>query len=330
MEECDDMEKGLFITNLEQNFERISLFFGSGLPTNIQIPLATQYTFSRETFNGTQFESKLKKLQIDHSMETVYEFFSNVSSQSVLSYKIFAHLTLHEEPELELTRLKKNEQSLLEVGFKKSTYLKIAAIFLEDATHAKRAKQLHDGMKKYHHFLTGKDDIPYAVLLTNKYANVNEQAKTMRQYYDFLIKHQFKGGDALQAMTQLLTLYSTQYEQVLVEYVVAMKEAFTKRNIKVKKKFYPYIALLSIVGATTAVVDEIVELKTSLQSLKMFSTERQYALMTAAQVVLHDRLENEKLNDFNDSLIFMQALDISNFLGDMNFFFALEILDFFI
>ena len=324
------MEKATFITNLEQNFERISLFFGLGLPTNIQIPLAVQFTFSRETFNGIQFEAKLKKLQIDHSKQTLLEFFSNVSNQSVLSYKIFAHLTLHKEPEQELMRLKTNEQTLLEVGFKNSTYQKIAALYLEDATHAKRAKQLHDEMKKLHPFLTGKDDIPYTVLLTAQQANANEQAKTMRRYYDFLTKHNFKKGDALQAMTQLLTLYSAQYEQVLADYVVAMKETFTKRNLKVKKKLYPYIALLALAGATTEVINEIAEIQVSLHQLKMFSTEPQYALMTAAQFVLHDLIEHEKLNDFKESILFIQALDMSNFLSDINLLVALEILDLFI
>lgn len=324
------MEKALFISNLAQNFERISLFFGSGLPTNIQIPLATQFTFSRETFNGTKFEAKLKKLQIDQSEQTIMEFFSTVSSQSVLSYKIFAHLALHDEPEQELMRLKTNEQALLEVGFKTSTYQKIAALFLADIAHAKRAKQLHNEMKKQHHFLTGKDDIPYAVLLTRQQANANEQAKTMRRYYDFLAKQDFKSGDALQAMTQLLTLYSTQYEQLLVDYVVAMKEAFTERNLKVKKKLYPYIALLALAGATTAIIDEIVELQASLHQLKMFSIEPQEALMTAVQFVLHGMIENEKLNDFKDSILFMQALDISVFLSDIRFLIALEILELFL
>ena len=268
------MEKASFITNLEQNFERISLFFGLGLPTNIQIPLAVQFTFSRETFNGIQFEAKLKKLQIEQSKQTVYEFFSNVSNQSVLSYKIFAHLTLHKEPEQELMRLKTNEQALLEVGFKNSTYQKIAALYLEDATHAKRAKQLHNEMKKLHPFLTGKDDIPYTVLLTAQQENAIEQAKTMRRYYDFLTKHNFKKGDALQAMTQLLTLYSAQYEQVLADYVVAMKETFTKRNLKVKKKLYPYIALLALAGATTEVINEIAEARRFILRIQSILQQR--------------------------------------------------------
>ena len=279
------MQKALFIKMLEQNFERISLFFGSGLPTNIQIPLATQFTFSRETFNGTQFEEKLKKLKINQSKQSVLEFFSTVSNQSVLSYKILAHLALHEEPEQELIRLTTNEQALLEVGFKNSTYQKIAGVFLEDAAHAKRAKQLHEEMKKQHLFLTGKDDIPYAVLLTRQQANANEQAKTMRRYYDFLTKHNFKSGDALQAMTQLLTLYSTQYEQVLVDYVVAIREAFTKRNLKVKKKLYPYIALLALVGATTEVIEEIGELQAILHQLKMFMLKQIYLTIQSQSLI---------------------------------------------
>ena len=62
----------------------------------------------------------------------------------------------------------------------------------------------------------------------------------------------------------------------------------------------------------------------------MFSIEPQDALMTAVQFVLHGMIENEKLNDFKDSILFMQALDISVFLSDIRFLIALEILDLFL
>ena len=52
--------------------------------------------------------------------------------------------------------------------------------------------------------------------------------------------------------------------------------------------------------------------------------------MTAVQFVLHGMIENEKLNAFKDSILFMQALDLSEFLSDINLLVALEILDFFI
>lgn len=51
--------------------------------------------------------------------------------------------------------------------------------------------------------------------------------------------------------------------------------------------------------------------------------------MTAAQYVLKRLIENDTLSDFNDSLLFMHALEISDCLGDIPFLQAFEILDIF-
>lgn len=324
------MDKTSFIQLLKHNYERMDLFFSTDLSNNIKIPLVVQFTFSRETFNGTQFEANVKKIHKQKPKQMFADFFSTTPNSSVLTYKILAHLILHAEPEQELQRLILNEKALINAGFKNSAYQNIAAIFLTDEAHAIRAKDLHDEMKKHHFFLTGKDDIPYAVLLTLQQKNPEMLAQTMRQYYDVLIKTGFKSGDALQAMTQLLSLYGEAYEPMLVDYIVAIKQSFTKHKIKIKKKFYPYLALLALAAATSTVVDEIIEMKQDLVKLSMYATEHEYALMTATQYVLQNLIENDQLANFKDSLLFMQALDLSDFISDVTFFVAFDILDIFL
>lgn len=324
------MDQKTFIQLLKYNYERMELFFGSDLSNKIKIPLAVKFSFSRETFNGPQFEASVKKIHNEKPRQTLTEFFPRTSNSSTLTYKILAHVILYAEPEQELQRLISNEKVLINAGFKNSAYQNIAALFLTDEAHAIRAKDLHDEMKKHHFFLTGKDDIPYAVLLTHQQKNSEKLAQTMRQYYDVLLKEGFKSGDALQAMSQLLTLYNEIYEPMLVDYVVAIKQSFTEHNIKIKKKFYPYLALLALAAATSEVVDEIIEMKQELVKLAMYVVEQEYALMTATQYVLQNLIENDQLAVFKDSLLFMQALDMSDFISDMTFFVALDILDIFI
>lgn len=164
----------------------------------------------------------------------------------------------------------------------------------------------------------------------NQQKNPEKLAQTMRQYYDVLMKTGFKSGDALQAMSQLLTLYNEVYEPMLVDYVVAIKQSFTEHNMKIKKKYYPYLALLALAAATSEVVDEIIEMKQELAKLAMYAVEQEYALMTATQYVLQKLIENDQLANFKDSLLFMQALDMSDFINDMAFFVALDILDIFV
>ena len=117
---------------------------------------------------------------------------------------------------------------------------------------------------------------------------------------------------------------------MLVDYIVAIKQSFTEHNIKVKKKYYPYLALLALAAATSEVVDEIIEMKKDLVKLAMYAGEQEYALMTATQFILQNLIENDQLADFKDSLLFMQALDMSDFINDVTFFVALDILDIFL
>lgn len=326
------MDQTAFIQLLNYNNERMELFFGADVPSTARIALAVQFTFSRETFNGPVFERDVKDLHDNNgkSKQTFFEFFSTPSNKSVLTYKMLAHFALHPQPEQELHRLKLNEKALMNAGIKNSGYQQIAALFLQDEAHAGKAKVLHDEMKKHHFFLTGKDDIPYAVLLTKKQKDPAKLARTMRKYYDALHGKGFKNGDALQAMTQLLPLYDEEFQPVLVDYVVAMKESFINKSVKVKKKFYPYLALLALVGATSEVVGEIIEMEKALVRLPMFMDMQPYALMTAAQYVLKKLIENDMLATFNDSLLFMQALEMSDYIGNIPFLLAFDILDIFI
>lgn len=323
------MEKNHFITLLQQNYNSMSLFFNADMTPAIKIPLAVQYTFSRETFNGIQFEGQMKRLQRKAVKQSLLEYLSTVSNHSVLSYKVSAHLLLHENTEQEVKRVAQNEAYLKMAGFEASTYQSIAALFVVDEAHARRAKVLHKEMKKQHHFLTGKDDIPYAVLLTRENANAQLQAQTMRCYYDALVDQDFKRGDALQAMSQLLTLYNADFEPVLIDYVVAIYNHLKRENIKVRRNFYPFIAMLALARVNETTLNDVVMLNKELTTLTMFEFETAFALMTATQFVLQQMIEQEQLHQFNDSLLFLQALNMNDFLQDTGFMIALDIFDLF-
>lgn len=323
------MEKNHFITLLQQNYDSMSLFFNADMTPAIKIPLAVQYSFSRETFNGMQFEAQMKNLKRKVVKQSLLEFFSTVSNKSVLSYKVSAHLLLHEQTEQELQRLAQNEAYLEAAGFESSTYQSIAAIFLIDELHAKRAKVLHKEMKKQHHFLTGKDDIPYAVLLTRELGDAQLQAQTMRCYYDALVEQHFKRGDALQAMSQLLALYNADFEPMLIDYVSAICSHLKREHIKIRRNYYPFIAMLALARANETVLNEVILMNDELRALSMFALEPSLALMTATQFVLQQMIEQEQMQQFNDSLLFLQALNMNDFLQDAGFTIAFDIFDLF-
>ena len=74
---------------------------------------------------------------------------------------------------------------LIDAGFPKKASSVSSAYFLsDDEDHAKRAFTLHKEMKKYHPILTGADDIPISVFITqNKEHNSIDTAKLMNTYY---------------------------------------------------------------------------------------------------------------------------------------------------
>ena len=321
------MDKQNFLALLQQNYERISNFFGYDMATAIRIPLAIQYSFSGKTFSGVEFEKTTEKLQKENAKQPFFDLLSNFSSTSTLSYKLAAYLVLHKESQQEVGRLIENNHHLIAAGFKKSPYQQIASIFLNDAAHAKRAKNLHEEMKKQHYFLTGKDDIPYAVLLTQEMGNVQTQAQTMRTYYDRLVDEGFKGGDYLQAACQLLTLYDDQFQETFVDYFSALKTALTSKDIQVKKRHYPYLAVLALTASTTEVINNVAEMTKALLVLKMYQGDKVYALMTAIHYVVFEMIEAETLVQLTDISLLMEALEVSGFLLDFTFSCGLDILD---
>ena len=85
MKECELMDQTAFIQLLKHNHARMELFFGADLQSNARIPLAVQFTFSRETFNGPVFEKSVKDLHSRKSTQSFFEFFSTPSNKSVLT-----------------------------------------------------------------------------------------------------------------------------------------------------------------------------------------------------------------------------------------------------
>lgn len=313
MKRVEKMENAVFIQNLQANYTRVFNYFGTGINPSVAIGLASQYTFASRTFSGVAFQKTLDDFQQRNTKDSRISIFNNVTTLSNLGYKLVAHLFLHPDCEKEIERLEQNERYLNEVGFKKNTYRSIAALLLVDEYHAKRAKALYNEMRGYHRFLTGKDDIPFAVLLTaEKEGTIGLRAQTMHRYYKELREQGFKTGDELQALSQLLTLYDLRYQDVLVSYVVQLKMEFEKRHIRVKKLHYPYLGLLALVATNTEVVQEITDLHKELLTKKLFSGAKALALIVAIQQTIQGLVRVKETIDLT------QALEISNFMLEMS------------
>lgn len=266
-----------FIRALEGNNDRTFNYVGDRTPETIQ--LAALYTFADKQFSGVALQKKTDELKAGIKSLRIF-------STAPIDQLLAAHIYLSSEQEKLIETLAVNYQKLVEVGFKKVQLTLTASLFLEDDAHSSRAKQLHTEMKKYHPFLTGKNDIPLAVLLTkNQDSNPVVMAKTMHTYYNEL-KSNFSPGEALQMLSQLLTIYDEQYNENLVPYVIQLKKELEKRKIKIKRIHYPFIAILALNESNVTCIEEVGDLYEQLIRLKMFSGYKELALQIAIQKIV--------------------------------------------
>src|SRR5690606_8091685 len=130
-------------------------------------------------------------------------------------------------------RINQNDKLLAEVKFKKSPFRIIGALFLQDDSyeHAKRAKALFDELNRRQPFLTSKEDIPYVIVLTSDQGDsVLKRAETIQRYYLDLKKNHFIIGNHLQALSQIMAIYSTEYNELLLQYIIQLKQKLLEQN----------------------------------------------------------------------------------------------------
>lgn len=315
-----------FLTLLQENYTRVSNFVSYEVDAAIRISLAVQYTLAAKVFNGTDFEQLEQQLKRPQKM-SLLQWLTDSSRSTALKYKLVAYFALHPNGDEEYARVIEGERLLEQVGFTRSHYQSIAALFLVNKEHAKQAKLLHNEMKRHHYFLTGKDDIPYAVLLTRTVGNRVKQAETMHYYYEVLQGAGFKKGESLQAMTQLMTLYAEEVEETLIAYIQAICKNFEEIYMTVKRRHYPFIALLALTGTTTVQIEEIVQLAKELSDLKILPSESTYALLIAIYYSINRMQETGQLVHLTDVPLLLDALTVSDFLWDFTIFFGFDILD---
>ncbi|MDI7743249.1 DUF4003 family protein [Lysinibacillus fusiformis] len=307
------MSNEQFINSFQDNYNRVFNYTG-GQDSQLMISLACKYTLSQKQFSGVALQKIMEQFQDDHAnaLPVRLEYKTN--------YKLAFHLLQQEDIKKEIQRLIVNDAILKSVNFKKSPYRILGAIFLHESNfeHAQRAKKLFDEMNQNQRILTAKEDIPYVVFLTTKAdTDPKEQADTIMKYYSGLRKHQFTMGNHLQALAQIMTVYSPDYNKILLQYVVKLKEELLVRGIKVKKLHYPYLGVLALAATNESKMNDITALHSQLMEQKIFKNAKDYALIVAIQKVVQDLLEMQHLIDITALANILGIFDIADFVLDI-------------
>ncbi|MFP3919567.1 DUF4003 family protein [Lysinibacillus telephonicus] len=312
-----------FIKIFQENYNRVYNYIGGG-DQQLIMSLACKYTLAKKQFSGVI----LQKV-IEHFGEEAKLPFS-IQNFSTISYKIAAQLIQEQDIKLAVSNLIENDRILKEVKFKNSSLRIIGALFLREnkQEHAKRAKQLFDAMNRNQRILTSKEDIPYVVVLTaSNEAQPLKQAETIVCYYNALRKQRFIIGNHLQALAQIMTIYSSSYNEILMQYVVQLKEELIKRNIKVKKVHYPFLGFLALTATDNSKVDEIVALYNQLTEQKIFKNAKEFALIIAIQKTVQDLIEVQEMIDITFLSHLTDLLDLADFILEIGSFIPGGILD---
>ena len=285
-----------FIQQFQVNYNRVVNYIGGGADQKLLMSLASHYTLKEKQFSGVILRNLMET--IDEERTFRYQI------DSPMSYKLATHLLKEQDIHNAIQQLNKNDNLLKEVRFKQSPFRVIGALFLQEdpLQHAKRAKQLFNEMNHYHRFLTSNEDIPYVVLLTSNINSSNDamvQAETMHRYYQELRQHHFTMGNHLQALTQIMTIYSKEYNEVFMQYIVQLRAALLKYNINVKKIHYPFIGILALAATGNMKLNEIVHLHNQLMEQKAFRHAKEYALIVAIQKIVKDLVGVQEVVDMS-------------------------------
>lgn len=298
-----------FSKQFQANYDRVINYMGQGSDQHLVMSLASKYTINKKQFSGVFLRKVMEIIDEEKSF--------SLQLESAMSYKLAAYLMEEKDLHTAIKQINYHDSLLADVKFKQSPFRILGALFLQGDSfeHAKRAKNLFDEMNHLQPFLTSKEDIPYVVLQTSvQEDSMGQRAETIQRYYLELKKHQFTIGNHLQALSQIMTIYSTDYNELLVQYTIQLRKELIKQNIKVKRMHYPFIGILALAATDDFKIREICILYQQLMEQKAFRYAKEYALIVAIQKIVNDLLNVQNLIDLTPLIRLSQMSEIAEFV----------------
>lgn len=280
----------------EKNFKKIENYASWTIDKRVLVMLASFYTSRQEEFNVEPFQEVINVIKEEA------HWLSVPRTNQLLQFTYAMHFSKNENKKEAIIEVLQNQKILRAEKFANTTYTYIAALFLTSTNkeqQAKNAHELYKEMQKKHKFLTSNDDIPIAVMLSSDgKSDAEGRANTMRRYYDELRKAKFPQGNELQALSQILTLPSIEFNAQLVTYVVKIKETLEANGIKIKTSMFNQLGFLALIGINDEKLQELVALYEMFIKKKYFKWYKNEALGVAIQQLLPtiDRSKFEMLS----------------------------------
>ncbi|PPA70670.1 DUF4003 family protein [Jeotgalibacillus proteolyticus] len=284
------------IQQFTEYYEALRQKYKWRVDNGVLMMIASQYAGSGYEFDLQAFTKLADYIKEESSA------FSYV--QSSLRYSL-AGLLLNQpkDPKASYKEIQRCYDSLIEAGFQRSPHSYIAAYALfmslkEDdrmlSDQVVRAKEMYDGIKKQHFFLTSHEDYPLSVLLAEEEGEMNQLLDDMAYYYEELHVALWKGNNR-QFVSQILTYGKHENREVLVQNFVTWVDDLKTNKIRLRGLHLPIVGVLSLVGPPSALLPKIIAIYEQLISVSKFKWYKDHCFMIAVRVVILKELEDEQV-----------------------------------
>ncbi|WP_342472332.1 DUF4003 family protein [Metasolibacillus sp. FSL H7-0170] len=275
------MEK--IIQLFEQNYKEIEKFAGWSVGKPVVLLMASYYTVRQQEVNIAELEEAVSAIKKETG------FFSTLRTNLLVQYIYAMHIAGEPDKKEAINELLSNTEILRKAKFSNTSYTTIAALFLTSEfkeQQAQRAQIVYREMRKRHKFLTSYDDVPVAVLFALDDVDIELRTNTMRRYYDELKEAKFSQGNELQALSQILTMPSIEYNEQFVPYIIAIKQQLEQAKIKVRPALYISIGFLALTQINDKQLQQLIELYEMFKSQKYLKWYKDQAFAIAVQQYL--------------------------------------------
>lgn len=260
----------------------------------ILMTIASMYAMNHKTLDLDNLLRIADRIKDKAGLFSAMKSYSRFTAAAALDVKF-------EQPDAQINQLFQLYDLFRKAKFSSGVYTYLAASTVltnpdSSLTYdqiIRRTKELHDGMKKEHVFLTGASDYPLAVLLA--YEHQTDIIQQMETYYDELSKYGFWKGNDLQFLSHILTLDREAQTDDLVGRTVAVMDAFRASGIRPKQLYYPVIGMLALLDMQTFDMSEVTSMYHALNEKKGLKWYKDMNVIMAATLYINGKQENNSL-----------------------------------
>lgn len=264
------MNMSLFEENIE-TLRNVSKW----VDTRLVLMTAAQLTAKNILINENDFK---------HIADSVKKSASVFSPLKTIYFSISGFIYAKDnQVEDELLRIHHHFKNLKAAGFRSSIHTYIAAMLMDEGLDVNRIKDIYNGMRKFHRFLTSYDDYPAAVIIAKQSPNVEELLANCEKYYVALHEKGLYRGNDLQLLGNMLVMNGA-FSMDTVNKVIRTKEAFEHSRIKIQSIHYSSLGIIALSNK----MNEALSLTHELVSMKELKWHKNMAVIIASIFVSQD------------------------------------------